>query len=114
MTAGAITSAVLLGLGIAVELICCVGVLVMPDVYDKLHYTGPASTIGALSIALSIVAHDGASQGGLKAILAATLLIIANPILAHATGRALYIRQRDHLEPEPEGDTTGVPPAVGS
>jgi len=28
------------------------------------------------------------------------LLIIANPVLTHATGRALYIRRRDQLEPE--------------
>ena len=37
---------VLLAIGVAVELACCVGVLVMGDAYDKLHYLGPATIVG--------------------------------------------------------------------
>jgi len=100
VSATEVIAVVLLVVGVVVELCCCLGVLVMPDVYDKLHYTGPASTVGALSIALAIVVREGPDQAGLKALLVAAFVILANPVLAHATGRALYIRQRDHLEPE--------------
>jgi len=101
-----VVTVVLIVVGVAVELGCCVGVLVMRDAYDKLHYTGPAAILGPVAFAAAIVVQEGVSQAGVKAVLVAVLLIVANPVLTHATGRALYIRQRDHLEPagpEPEG-----------
>lgn len=93
------TAAVLVAVGVAVELACCLGVVVMRDVYDKLHFTGPATILGPLALAGAIVVKEGLNQAGVKALLVAGLLLIANPVLTHATGRALYIRQRDHLEP---------------
>jgi monovalent cation/proton antiporter MnhG/PhaG subunit len=90
---------VLVAFGVAVELVCCVGVVVMRDVYDKLHFTGPATILGPLALAGAIVVQEGLNQAGIKAMLIASLLLVANPVLTHATGRALYIRQRDHLEP---------------
>jgi monovalent cation/proton antiporter MnhG/PhaG subunit len=101
MSAESIAVAVLLTAGVAVELACCLGVLVMDDAYDKLHYLGPAAIIGPLAIAAAIVVRESLSQAGIKALLAAGLLIVASPVLSHATARALYIRQRDHIEPGP-------------
>jgi multicomponent Na+:H+ antiporter subunit G len=92
---------VLLTFGVGVELACCLGVLVMGDAHDKLHYIGPAAIFGPLAVALAIVIRESLSQAGIKALLTAGLLIIVNPVLTHAIGRALYIRRRDHLEPEP-------------
>ena len=90
---------VLVAFGVAVELACCLGVVVMRNVYDKLHFTGPATILGPLALAGAIVVQEGLNQAGIKAVLIAGLLLVANPVLTHATGRALYIRQRDHLEP---------------
>ena len=98
-----IAAAVLVTVGVAVELACCVGVVVMRDVYDKLHFTGPATILGPLALAAAIVVQEGLSQAGIKALLVAALLLVANPVLTHATGRALFIRQRDHLEAEDTG-----------
>jgi monovalent cation/proton antiporter MnhG/PhaG subunit len=92
---------VLLVIGVSVELACCLGVLLMDDAHDKLHYIGPAAIVGPIAIASAIVVRESMSQAGVKAVLTAALLIAANPVLTHATGRALYIRRRDHLEPEP-------------
>ena len=89
-------TAVLLGLGVAVELACCLGVLVMHDAYDKLHYLGPAGIVGPLFIAAAVLWQEGLGQAGIKAVLVAVLLAVASPVLSHATARALYIRQRDH------------------
>ena len=75
----------------------------MEDALDKLHYIGPAAIFGPLAIALAIVIREGLSQAGIKSLLTAGLLVTVNPVLTHATGRALYIRRRDHLEPEPQG-----------
>ena len=100
---------ILVVFGVFVELGCCVGVVVMRDAYDKVHYTGPAAILGPVAFAVAIVIREGLSQAGVKAVLVALLLALANPVLAHATGRALYIRQRDHLEPAEPHEHSGWP-----
>jgi multicomponent Na+:H+ antiporter subunit G len=98
MTVASLVVGLLLGFGVAVELACCIGVLVMRDAYDKLHYLGPAAVLGPLAVALAIIVRESFSQAGVKALLTAGLLIVASPVLSHATARALHIRQRDHVE----------------
>lgn len=92
---------ILLVVGVGVELACCLGVLWMEDAYDKLHYLGPAAVLGPLAIAAAIVLRESLSQAGIKALLTAGLLIVAGPVLTHATARAVHIRRRDHQDPEP-------------
>jgi len=88
-------SDVLLAIGVIVELACCIGVLVMGDAYDKLHYLGPATIVGPVCIAAAIVAQEAFDQAGVKSLLTAALLIVAGPVLTHATARAMSIRRRD-------------------
>jgi multicomponent Na+:H+ antiporter subunit G len=85
--------AALLVVGVGVTLACCVGVLVMRDAYDRLHYTAPATTIAPLAIAAAIVLEEGLSAAGVKALLVALALLVTNPVLTHATARAARIRR---------------------
>jgi monovalent cation/proton antiporter MnhG/PhaG subunit len=95
--------AALLTLGVGTELVCCVGVLVMRDAYDKLHYTAPATTVGSLAIAAAVLVSESLSQAGVKALLVFVALLVTNPVLTHATARAARVRQlgawRAALEP---------------
>jgi monovalent cation/proton antiporter MnhG/PhaG subunit len=93
VTAREVAVAVLLTLGVATELVCCVGVLAMRGAYDKLHYTAPATTVGALAIALAVVVQESLSQAGIKALLIFLALLVTNPVLTHATARAARVRQ---------------------
>ena len=93
MTPRAVTAAVLLVLGVGIELACCVGVLVMRGVYDKLHYTAPATTLGALAIAGAVLLRESIVRYGIKAILVTVALLITNPLLTHAIARASRIRR---------------------
>jgi monovalent cation/proton antiporter MnhG/PhaG subunit len=102
MTVGDVLVAVLLILGVGIELVCCLGVLVMRGVYDRLHYTGPAS-LGAVLIAAAIVIREGLlSQIGTKAVLICLVLLITSPVLVHVTGRAARLRERGELQARPE------------
>jgi monovalent cation/proton antiporter MnhG/PhaG subunit len=85
--------AALLVVGVGVTLAACVGVLVMRDAYDRLHYTAPATTIAPLAIAAAIVLEEQFSAAGIKALLVALALLVTNPVLTHATARAARIRQ---------------------
>lgn len=84
---------VLLSAGVVVELISCVGVLVMRNFYDRLHYVGPASTLGALLIGAALVAENALKQQGVKSIIVVALLIMISPVLTHTTARAARIRE---------------------
>jgi multisubunit Na+/H+ antiporter MnhG subunit len=58
-----IAVAVLLMLGVGVELLACLGVMVMTSAYDRLHFTAPATTIGPLAIAAAVIIEESLSQG---------------------------------------------------
>jgi multicomponent Na+:H+ antiporter subunit G len=84
---------VLLAFGVGVTLLSCLGVLVMRDPYDRLHYTGPAAVLAPVAIAAAVVLEERLSAAGIKALLVALALVATNPVLGHATARAARIRQ---------------------
>src|SRR3954454_7068710 len=91
---------VLLAIGVAAQLLGVLGVLVAADVYDRLHFTGPASILGPSALALAVVVDEGPlSQAGLKSILVALVLLTLSPVLVHATARAAFVHERGRLAP---------------
>jgi monovalent cation/proton antiporter MnhG/PhaG subunit len=87
-----------LGLGVACEVIAVLGLVAMRNVYDRLHYVGPA-TLGALLVATAIWVYQGPSQIALKATLVAAFVLVASPALAHGTARAARISERGDWRP---------------
>ena len=79
---------VLLGLGVAAELLCCLGVVLMPTVYDRLHYVAASTSVGPFLILAALLVREGVSAAGLEAIAAVGILFLINPTLIHATARA--------------------------
>jgi multisubunit Na+/H+ antiporter MnhG subunit len=88
----------LLGLGVAAQLLCCVGVLVMRTTADRLHYAAAGSTVGPFCILAALLVREGLSSQGLQSIAAIGFLFLASPVLVHATARA--IRVLDYGGPE--------------
>lgn len=118
MTPRGVAVAVLLVVGVGIELACCIGVLVMRSLYDKLHYTSPATTVGALAIAAAVVVEESFTQAGIKAILVFLVMLVTNPVLTHATARAARVRELGRWQPGPgdlgpEGTGTSGEPAGG-
>jgi multicomponent Na+:H+ antiporter subunit G len=96
-----VTVAALLTAAVGVELLCCVGVLVMNDVFDRLHYLGPASAVGPFLVAGAVLVEESLGQPFVKATLVAILIAISGPVLSHATARAARVRQFDHWSAMP-------------
>lgn len=64
------------------------------NAYDGMHFTGPASSVAPIALAIAVVVDFGPfSQAGMKAVLVALLLIFLNAVVVHATARALRIRE---------------------
>ena len=85
--------AALLVVGVGVTLFSCLGVLAMRDVYDRLHYTAPATAVAPVAIAAAVILEERLSAAGVKALLVALVLLVTNPVLSHATARAARIRK---------------------
>jgi multisubunit Na+/H+ antiporter MnhG subunit len=84
---------ILLAAGGMLELLAVLGLCVMRNVYDRLHYVGLAG-FGALLIGVAIVVRESFSLIGDKALLAGVILVLAGPILVQSTARSLLIRER--------------------
>lgn len=78
--------------GVVIELVAVLGLVVMRDVYDRLHYVGLAG-FGALLVGASILIREGFSLIGNKAMLTGALIAVLSPVLVHATARSFCIRQ---------------------
>jgi monovalent cation/proton antiporter MnhG/PhaG subunit len=79
---------VLLAIGVALELLCCVGVLVMRTTFDRLHFMSAATTVPAFFVLAAVLVREHLSSGGLQAIVAVGLMFLLNPVLTIATARA--------------------------
>jgi multisubunit Na+/H+ antiporter MnhG subunit len=94
--------------GVALQLFAVLGLLVMRNVFDRLHYVGLAG-YGALLIGISILVRESWSLIGDKALLTGGLLVLIGPVLVHTTMRSLRTRERgdwregieDEVEPAP-------------
>lgn len=79
---------VLLGLGVAAELLCVAGIVVMRTTFDRLHYAAAATTVPAFLVLVAVLVRVHMSAGGLQAIATVGLLFLVNPALVIATARA--------------------------
>ena len=78
----------LIAVGCFFLLVGTIGLLRLPDVYNRMHATSKASTIGASSIFLSGVAYFGPQEAGLTALVGIVFLFLTAPTGAHMISRA--------------------------
>jgi multisubunit Na+/H+ antiporter MnhG subunit len=84
---------VLLAIGIVGVALGCLGLLVVRDVFLRLHYLGPASALGAPLVITALVVQEGLSMAALKLVLIGVLLIGSGAVSVAAFGRAAAQRQ---------------------
>jgi multicomponent Na+:H+ antiporter subunit G len=97
---------VLLVVGTGTLVLSALGVLVMRNVYDRLHYVGSAS-VGAALVCIAVTVRESFSLIGNKTLLIAFFLLVSGPVLVHATARAARIRERGSWSVE-EGEKVEV------
>ncbi len=65
------------------------GLVRMPDVYNRLQTGTKASTLGAMSVGLSAIFLLPGAAG--KALLFVIFIVLANPIASNTLGRSAYL-----------------------
>jgi multicomponent Na+:H+ antiporter subunit G len=81
---------ILIGSGVLFNLFGCIGLLRLPDVYNRLQAATKCVTLGCCSILLGVFLHYGISAAGIKALIAIPLLFFSATVAAHALVRGTY------------------------
>jgi multisubunit Na+/H+ antiporter MnhG subunit len=92
MTWYQVIASILLIAGGLLELLAVLGICVMRDAYDRLHYPGLAG-FGAFLICLAVLVRESFSLIGDKALLVGVILVLTGPVLVQTTVRSLLIRE---------------------
>ena len=90
----------LLALGLLFDLLGCVGLVRLPDVYNRLQAGTKCVTLGTFLLLLGVVVRFGFDAMGWKALLCIWFIAMTSPTGAHAIARAAH--------------RSGVPLAAGS
>ncbi|MFB6117544.1 monovalent cation/H(+) antiporter subunit G [Halosegnis sp.] len=69
-------------------LVGTVGLLRLPDVYNRMHATSKATTLGAASILLGGFVHFGPQGAGLVSLVAVVFLFVTAPTGSHMISRS--------------------------
>ena len=85
-----VLSDIVLLIGLFFVFLGMLGLLRLPDVYNRLHATAKIGTLGAFGVMLSIVMRTGFTPLGVKAIAVGLFLLLTAPIAAHMITRAAH------------------------
>jgi len=92
----------LLGLAVVVVAGAGLGILLMRDAYQKLHFVTPAALVAPVLVTLALLVRSGLNENTGETCLALVFLAVAGPYLSHATMRAIRVREKGDWRPEKE------------
>lgn len=83
-------SLILIITGILFNLLGCIGIVRLPDTYNRLQAATKCVTLGCCSMLLGVCFHFGLSDAGIKALIAIPILFFSSTVAAHALIRGTY------------------------
>ncbi len=108
MSAGTTAVEVLLGVAVVSAWICCLGMVIMSDFFERLHYMASVSTVSMFAVLAAVIIQDGWGQATIKTFLIAVVIFLLNAVLTHATARAARVRRLGHWAANPEEHIEGA------
>ena len=81
---------IFIGIGLTFNLFGCLGLIRLPDVYNRLQASTKCVTLGTCSILFGVFLILGLSAAGIKALLCIIFLILTTPVSAHAIARGAH------------------------
>ncbi|WP_027881963.1 monovalent cation/H(+) antiporter subunit G [Meiothermus rufus] len=77
--------------GVFFLFVAAVGVVRMPDLYNRMHATSKAGTLGVGLILLAVAVFYQELSVAARALSGLAFIILTAPVAAHALGRAAYL-----------------------
>ena len=81
---------IFIGLGLAFDLFGALGLVRLPDVYNRLQAATKCVTLGTCSILFGTFLVVGPTSAGIKALLCMIFLLLTSPVAAHAIARGAH------------------------
>ena len=82
---------IFIGTGLFFDFFGCLGLVRLPDVYNRLQASTKCVTFGTCSILFGTFLMLGFTAGGIKALLCIIFLVLTSPVSAHALARGAHI-----------------------
>ncbi len=80
----------LIVIGLAFDLFGCLGLIRLPDVYNRLQASTKCVTLGTCGILFGLFLFKGFTAAGIKAILCIIFILLTSPVSAHALARGAH------------------------
>jgi len=77
-------------MGLVFDFFGCVGLIRLPDIYNRLQASTKCVTLGTCSVLFGLFLFKGFTAAGIKALLCIIFLILTAPVAAHALSRAAH------------------------
>jgi multicomponent Na+:H+ antiporter subunit G len=77
-------------IGLAFDLFGCLGLIRLPDVYNRLQASTKCVTLGTCGILFGLFLFKGFTAAGIKAILCIIFILLTAPVSAHALARGAH------------------------
>jgi multisubunit Na+/H+ antiporter MnhG subunit len=107
VTGRSAASVVLVCIGVGLGVIATLGVVVMRDWQDRVHYAG-MSALGVFFVGLAVLVRESFSTIADKALATGVLMLFAAPIAGHVVMRSGRLRSlgdwRRNVDDEVEGE----------
>ena len=114
MSAATLAVEALVWLAVATSLVSCLGIVVMKNLYERLHYMATVSTVAVVTLLIAVVIEQGWGQAAIKMSLIVLVLVPMNAVLAHATARAARVREFGQWQPAEGEKVAGVDQIAGA
>ena len=84
------TGLVFIAIGLAFDFFGCLGLVRLPDVYNRLQAATKSVTLGTCSILFGTFLVVGPTAAGLKSLLCIVFILLTAPVAAHAVARGAH------------------------
>ncbi|MBN1425361.1 Na+/H+ antiporter subunit G [Candidatus Fermentibacteria bacterium] len=81
---------VFITVGLLFDLLGCIGLVRLPDVYNRAQAATKCVTLGTCLVLIGVAAQFGVSALGIKALLCMIFVLFTSPVGAHAIVRGAY------------------------
>ncbi len=85
-----IVGIIFISIGLFFDLLGCLGLVRLPDVYNRLQAATKCVTMGTCSILLGTFLIVGFTASGMKALMCIVFLVLTSPVAAHAIARGAH------------------------
>ena len=81
---------ILITIGILFDIFGCIGLVRLPDVYNRLQASTKCVTLGTILLLVGIAVIQGPTGVSAKAIICAVFILITSPTAAHAIAKGSH------------------------